>query len=115
MNQEIKIAVCDDLAEDRKKIVMLLSEYTDKNNLYSFDHLACVLSDIDNLGYEVIFVSSGAIVVGANKLNMKIRPTSMRMKQTAAAVGHCTIMCLYGKFLVPTIKLFPRYCSMQKI
>ena len=34
MNQEIKIAVCDDLAEDRENITQLLSEYTDKNNLY---------------------------------------------------------------------------------
>lgn len=34
MNQEIKIAVCDDLAEDRENITRLLSEYTDKNNLY---------------------------------------------------------------------------------
>ena len=29
MNQEIKIAVCDDLAEDRENITRLLSEYTD--------------------------------------------------------------------------------------
>ena len=34
MNQEIRIAVCDDLAEDRENITRLLSEYTDKNNLY---------------------------------------------------------------------------------
>ena len=34
MNQEIKIAVCDDLVEDRQRIIDLLSEYTDKNNLY---------------------------------------------------------------------------------
>lgn len=34
MNQEIKIAVCDDLAEDRENITRLLSEYTDKNTLY---------------------------------------------------------------------------------
>lgn len=34
MDQEIKVAVCDDLAEDRRRIIDLLSEYTDKNNLY---------------------------------------------------------------------------------
>lgn len=43
-------------------------------------------------------VSSGAIAVGTNKLNMKTRPTSMRMKQAAAAVGQCSIMYLYDKF-----------------
>ena len=69
-----------------------------KSDLRSFDRLACVLSDIQNMGYEVILVSSGAIAVGTNKLNMKERPSSMRMKQAAAAVGQCSIMFLYDKF-----------------
>ena len=69
-----------------------------KSDLRSFDRLACVLSDIQNMGYEVILVSSGAIAIGANKLNMKARPSSMRMKQAAAAVGQCGIMFLYDKF-----------------
>lgn len=68
------------------------------SDLRSFDRLACVLSDIQNMGYEVILVSSGAIAVGTNKLNMKTRPTSMRLKQAAAAVGQCSIMYLYDKF-----------------
>ena len=33
-----------------------------KSNLRSFDRLACVLSDIHNMGYEVILVSSGSII-----------------------------------------------------
>lgn len=69
-----------------------------KSDLRSFDRLACTLSDIQNMGYEVILVSSGAIAVGTNKLNMKTRPTSMRLKQAAAAVGQCSIMFLYDKF-----------------
>ena len=39
------------------------------------------------MGYEVVLVSSGAIAVGRNKLNMTSKPDSMRMKQAAAAVG----------------------------
>ena len=69
-----------------------------KSDLRSFDRLACVLSDIQNMGYEVILVSSGAIAIGANKLNRKERPSSMRMKQAAAAVGQCSMMYLYDKF-----------------
>ena len=69
-----------------------------KSDLRAFDRLACVLADIQNMGYEVILVSSGAIAVGTNKLNMKARPTSMRLKQAAAAVGQCSIMLLYDKF-----------------
>ena len=50
------------------------------------------------MGYEVILVSSGAIAVGRNKLNMHEKPDSMRMKQAAAAVGQCSLMYLYDKF-----------------
>lgn len=69
-----------------------------KNDLQAFDHLSRVLADVQNMGYEVILVSSGAIAVGSNKLNMKTRPTTMRLKQAAAAVGQCSIMFLYDKF-----------------
>ena len=67
-------------------------------DLRSFDRIACVLSDIQNMGYEVILVSSGAIALGSSKLKMKTRPDSMRLKQAAAAVGQCSIMQFYGKF-----------------
>lgn len=69
-----------------------------KSDLRSFDRLSCVLADIQNMGYEVILVSSGAIAVGSHKLKMASRPTSMKMKQAAAAVGQCRIMFLYDKF-----------------
>lgn len=69
-----------------------------KNNLRAFGKLAYVLSDVQNLGYEIILVSSGAIAIGANKLKLAKRPESMRMKQAAAAVGQCSIMYLYDKF-----------------
>lgn len=69
-----------------------------KSDLRIFDRLACVLSDVQNMGYEVILVSSGAIAVGANKLIMETRSSSMRMKQAAAAVGQCSMMFLYDKF-----------------
>lgn len=69
-----------------------------KSDFRSFDRLACVLSDVQNMGYEIILVSSGAIAVGTNKLQMKRRPESMRLKQAAAAVGQCSMMFLYDKF-----------------
>lgn len=69
-----------------------------QSDLKAFDKLACVLSDIQNMGYEVILVSSGAIAVGTNKLGMKKRPDTMRLKQAAASVGQCRVMFLYDKF-----------------
>ncbi|MDR1532627.1 MAG: glutamate 5-kinase [Clostridiales bacterium] len=75
-----------------------LTNEAGNNNLRSFDRLACVLSDVRNMGYEVILVSSGAIAAGSNKLHMLQRPASMRHKQAAAAVGQCALMILYNKF-----------------
>jgi glutamate 5-kinase len=69
-----------------------------QSDLRSFDRIACVLSDIRNMGYEVILVSSGAIAVGRSRLGMKTGPDAMRLKQAAAAVGQCSIMFLYDKF-----------------
>ena len=63
------------------------------SNLRTMEKLAMVLSDIQNMGHEVILVSSGA-----NKMHLKEKPKTMRMKQAAAAVGQCTNMFLYDKF-----------------
>lgn len=67
-------------------------------NFRRMDGLARVLSDLKNMGHEVILVSSGAIGIGAGKLGMKERPSELRRKQAAAAVGQCEIMHLYDKF-----------------
>ncbi len=69
-----------------------------KSNLRSFEKLALTIADIHNMGYETVLVSSGAIAVGANKMHLKEKPTTMRMKQAAAAVGQCSNMFLYDKF-----------------
>jgi len=68
------------------------------SNLRTVEKLAMTLSDIQNMGNEVILVSSGAIAVGANTMHLKEKPSTMRMKQAAAAVGQCTNMFLYDKF-----------------
>ncbi|MCD8019807.1 MAG: glutamate 5-kinase [Clostridiales bacterium] len=69
-----------------------------KSNLKKFEDLALILSDIQNMGNEVVLVSSGAIAVGAQKMRLTKKPTEMRMKQAAAAVGQCENMFLYDKF-----------------
>ena len=69
-----------------------------KIDLRNMERLARVVADIQNKGYEVILVSSGAIAVGANKLGLESGLSSMKMKQAAAAVGQCSIIYLYDKF-----------------
>ena len=34
MQEVIRVAVCDDIKEDRAALIKILSEYMDKNNLY---------------------------------------------------------------------------------
>ncbi len=69
-----------------------------KSNLRKFEDLALILADIQNMGNEIVLVSSGAIAVGEQKMNLPQKPTEMRMKQAAAAVGQCENMFLYDKF-----------------
>ena len=67
-------------------------------NLRNMDLLSRILADLKGMGHEVILVSSGAIGMGAGKLGLAARPTQLRMKQAAAAVGQCEMMHLYDKF-----------------
>ena len=46
-------------------------------------------------GRQMIVVSSGAVALGANALDMKSAPASLRQKQALAAVGQSRLMNLY--------------------
>ena len=74
-----------------------LTHDTGRMNLKNMDQLARVLADLAGLGHQVVLVSSGAIGVGTVKLNLAQRPTELKMKQAAAAVGQCTLMHIYDK------------------
>ncbi len=67
-------------------------------NLYRMEHLARMLSDLKNRGYEVVLVSSGAIGVGAQRMHLSERPRDIEGKQAAAAVGQVVLMNMYQKF-----------------
>ena len=75
-----------------------LTNESGNSNLRTMERLVMTLADIQNMGNEVILVSSGAIAVGANKMHLPEKPKEMRMKQAAAAVGQCENMFLYDKF-----------------
>lgn len=86
---------------NRMVIKIGTSSLTNENgecNLSSFERLTKVISNLQDKGFEVILVSSGAIAVGANKLNMPERPKSIKEKQAAAAVGQSSIMNIYDNF-----------------
>lgn len=66
-------------------------------NIRHVEELVKVLSDLKNGGHQVILVSSGAIGMGAGKLNLPGRPEDMPTKQAAAAVGQCELMYTYDR------------------
>ena len=91
------------MAKKTKRIVVKVGTSTLTNELGNSDlktmeSLAMALADAQNLGNEIILVSSGAIATGAAKMHLPEKPTEMRMKQAAAAVGQCENMFLYDKF-----------------
>lgn len=70
---------------------------TGRLNIRGIERLVRCIADLHNRGCEMILVSSGAIGVGASKLRLTERPKTLRMKQAAAAVGHCELMHVYDK------------------
>lgn len=74
-----------------------LTHETGRLNLHNMERLARTLADLEGMGHEIVLVSSGAIGVGTAKMGLKERPTELKMKQAAAAVGQCTIMHIYDK------------------
>ena len=69
-----------------------------KLNLYRIEHLIREIADLHNAGKEIIFVSSGAIAAGMNKLGIKIKPQTVPENQALAAIGQGVLMHIYEKF-----------------
>ncbi len=55
------------------------------------------ISQLQNGGDEVVFVSSGAVGAGLDALGMKTRPKAMPDLQMAAAVGQIRLMSVYDE------------------
>lgn len=71
-----------------------------KLNIKHIDTLAKTMSDLQNMGHEMVLVTSAAIGVGVSKLGLTKRPTELGLKQAAAAVGQCELMHIYDKFFL---------------
>lgn len=66
-------------------------------NIRRVEDLCKVMSDLKNAGNDIILVTSGAIGMGAGKLQLSERPRDVAAKQAAAAVGQCELMYTYDK------------------
>lgn len=74
-----------------------LAHPTGRLNIQRMEKLCKVLSDLKNMGHEIILVSSGAIAMGFGKLNLSEQPKDVPTKQASAAVGQCELMYIYDK------------------
>ncbi|MBQ7720481.1 MAG: glutamate 5-kinase [Clostridia bacterium] len=72
-----------------------------KSDLENTEKIVRILSDISNLGFRIIIVSSGAIALGSGRMKFAGKPPSrlaLRQKQAAAAVGQCALLFMYDHF-----------------
>ena len=73
-----------------------LAHSTGKANIRHIRNLVSVIADIKNSGIEVALVTSGAIGIGAGKLNIT-RPRDTAGRQATSAIGQCELMFIYDK------------------
>ncbi len=69
-----------------------------KINRKKMDRLAMVLSNLNNSGKQIMVVTSGAIVLGSEKLNLSSMPGSKLDMQATAAVGQVELIRSYQRF-----------------
>lgn len=91
--------------KNRKRIVIKIGTTTityptGQLNLRCMEKLAWILTDLNNQGKDVILVSSGAIAVGTDRLNLAERPRDIMGKQAASAVGQAVLMQIYENFFM---------------
>ena len=89
--------------KDKKRIVVkigsssLMHPESGALNLGKVERLVRQLTDLRNMGKDVVLVSSGAIAVGRKALNMRKNPERVCAKQACASVGQAQLMMNYQK------------------
>ncbi|WP_372713973.1 glutamate 5-kinase [Ilyobacter sp.] len=66
-------------------------------NIGRIEKLVRTLSDLANLEYEIILVTSGAVGAGMGVLKLDEKPKALDEKQAVAAVGQVSLIHLYRK------------------
>jgi glutamate 5-kinase len=69
-------------------------EGLDMSRITTISRDICAVQD---KGYDVVVVSSGAIAAGMRKLGLRKKPQDIKLKQAAAAAGQSTLMWAYEK------------------
>lgn len=74
-----------------------LTHNSGKLNIAFIENLVNQIADLNNMGKQVILVSSGAVGAGMGKLGITVRPRALPEKQALAAIGQGILMHMYEK------------------
>jgi glutamate 5-kinase len=89
--------------KNKKRIVVkigsssLTHKQTGQIDFEKLEHLVRVLTNLCNMGKEVILVSSGAVAIGRKALGLMNKELELAQKQACAAVGQAQLMMTYNK------------------
>lgn len=95
-----------ELLKEKKKIVIkigsssLLHKSTGCVDYRRIEKLVRIICDLKNQDKDVILVSSGAIAVGMQALDLKNRPKTVSLSQACAAIGQGQLMMIYQKLFM---------------
>lgn len=78
--------------------ISTLLGHNGKINHKKLDRLAMVITNLHNSGKHVLVVSSGAIVLGTEKLKLQSVPGSLIEMQATAAVGQAELIRMYQHY-----------------
>ena len=100
----------EEILEDIQRIVIKVgtSTLTDENGQLDLQKMKKIVVEISNLqdkGFDVILVSSGAVGAGMGLLEIEERPKLLSEKQMLSAVGQVTLMQVYQTFFKKYDKL----------
>jgi glutamate 5-kinase len=93
----------EELIASKKRIVVkigsssLVHPETGDMDLVKMERLVRILADISNSGKDVVLVSSGAIAVGRQTMNITEKPKEKSVKQACAAIGQTRLMMVYQR------------------
>lgn len=77
----------------------VLASSTRGLNTRRIKSIAKEIAALRQLGYEVVIVSSGAIVAGMKELGLSNKPKGIPLKQAAAAIGQSKLIQMYERNL----------------
>lgn len=89
--------------KEKKRIIIkigsssLTHPETGNLNLTKLEILVREISDLRNMGKDVVIVSSGAIAVGSSAVGYRGKPADLASKQACAAIGQAKLMMIYQK------------------